>query len=121
MSRLREAIDAYGSDIDAEDLVQFIWSYLAKTNDVDRKFVILARSRRSGKEYTHADGMLFLARDSALPAALQAYVTECQAAGCEAPQVKSAELLRLRVIDYQTSHPTKLADVDSVEEARCLI
>ncbi len=89
---------------------------------IDRKFVITATSRVSGKMYSENNAVLFLAKDKAFLLALPTYLEKCKEVGAGPDQIKAVELMIQRVEQYQTNNPTlvKIPDVDPVKESSCL-
>ena len=72
---------------------------------VDRKFVIQAVSLEHDTEHTHADAVLFLAKDRAFLATLPSYREFCEFYGADARQLEGVDRLIARVARYQREHP----------------
>lgn len=83
------------------------------TENIDTKFLLRAMSRSSRKTYTEQNAVVFLARDLALQAALQAYHNECERLGAADAQLEGVRMLLQRVEQYQSEHPSecKVADM----------
>ena len=88
--------------------------------NLDRKFTISATAIKSGKHYTEENAVLFLAKDRAFALTLPDYVRHCKELGAAPEQVRAAELLLERVVQFQLTHETKVPDVDPVIEASTL-
>lgn len=88
--------------------------------DIDRKFLIHAQSRHSGKVYTNDEGVFFKAADPAFLLILEQYPDACVTVGSDAAQVQAAALLVDRVRKYQEAHGVKVPDVDRDEHADLL-
>ncbi len=89
---------------------------------IDRKFAFCATSCEHGREHSHMDAMVFLAKDKNLPDALLYYQNRCQESGASAEQLQGITLLIERVKRYQAEHPdqVKIADVDIPDNAGIL-
>lgn len=82
---------------------------------IDRKYEIEAHNKTTRKKHTEQDSVLFLAKDKALPFALEAYIRKCIELGCDKRHLESATLLLDRV---RNSQKTKVDTPDtSVTEA----
>ena len=68
---------------------------------IDRKFKFVAVNPCNQKVYTEENAIVFCAKDRALPAALNAYLTECRRLRCGESHIESVNLLLQRVHDYQ--------------------
>ncbi len=81
---------------------------------IDSKFVFLAVCREHGHRHTHRDGIVFLAKDQALPATLRFYRTECIRLDASPEQIWGIDMLIERVERYQAEYPdiVKVADID---------
>ncbi len=95
---------------------------MSKEVDIDRKFNILAISRKSRKSYSESDAVLFLSKDKAFLNTLPHYYDECEKLGCGTDQLVAIRLLIARVRQYQLDHPevAKIPDVDAKLEPECL-
>ncbi len=93
-----------------------------ESKSIDRKFQILATSRKSGKTYTDNEAVLFLAKDKAFLRTLPDYKRHCIELGADEAQLHCIDLLTARVITYQETHPdeVKVPDVDANQEAYLL-
>lgn len=91
-----------------------------KVEAIDRKFQIAAVSLRSGKKYTQANAVLFLAKDELLPKLLDEYHRLCAEAKVDERQLLGIALLKERVIAYQRSNIKKvhLPDVEPGKEEK---
>jgi hypothetical protein len=88
---------------------------------IDRKYRFKAVSLASKREHTHADAVLFLAKDQLLPALLEKYIELCRDNGVADSQIKGVTLLKERVLTFQRRNINKvqLPDVgDGKEEKR---
>jgi hypothetical protein len=87
---------------------------------IDRKFSFVATSIKSGKNYTHRDAIVFLAKDALLPDLLDKYVELCAQKGAGEQQIKGAQLLKDRVLKYQriNMQKVKLPDVEEGKEEK---
>lgn len=88
---------------------------------IDRKYRFKAVSLASKREHTHADAVLFLAKDKLLPALLDKYITLCLENEVSDNQIKGVQLLKERVLTFQRRNINKveLPDVgDGKEELR---
>lgn len=84
------------------------------TEPIDRKFTFFATCCEHQHLYSHMNGMVFLAKDKALPATLHFYRDECFRLGAQPEQLQGIDLLIERVMRFQAEHPdqVKVADVD---------
>jgi hypothetical protein len=82
--------------------------------DISRKYIISATSREHGTHHNQDDSVLFLAKDKCLPGALAEYINLLNDEGANPAQIKSAELLLERVLQYQRDYPelVKVPDLD---------
>lgn len=89
---------------------------------IDTKFTFVAICREHNHEHTQDDGMVFLAKDKALPKTLRHYLSICQSMGADARQIQAVKALIKRVDQYQLDHPNqvKVADVDDTEIGRAI-
>jgi hypothetical protein len=88
---------------------------------IDRKYRFKAVSLASKRTHTHADAVLFLAKDQLLPALLEKYIELCRDNGVADSQIKGVMLLKERVLTFQRRNINKvqLPDVgDGKEEKR---
>jgi len=87
---------------------------------IDRKFKFEAVSLSSGKAYSQKNAIVFLARDPAVPAALEAYEAKCKELGASDEQLQGVGLLHARVVQFQTRSlkRVKVADVQPGKEAK---
>lgn len=87
---------------------------------IDRKYVILANNAVNGKQYTEFNSFLFSAKDKAVPAALRAYIVECDRIGATPEHIHSVRLLLGRVERYQIEFESKVPTTIGDEIPRCL-
>jgi len=87
---------------------------------IDRKFFISAENRVNKRHYSEYTSFLMCAKDEAVPAALEAYITRCRELGASADHIKSAELLLGRVIQFQKDEH-KVPDTDGDEIDICIL
>ena len=88
---------------------------------IDRKYKILAVNPCNGNIRTEADSFLFNADDKGAPAALRAYLDECQKLGCDESHLESIALLIDRVEERQKLTGGKIPDTDTpCEIDRCI-
>ena len=87
---------------------------------IDRKFRFTAVSLSSGRKHTHADAIVFLAKDALLPDLLDKYLALCSAAQVDERQIKGVQLLKDRVLTYQRSNIKKvrMPDVNAGKEEK---
>lgn len=78
------------------------------SDPIDRKFKIVAISRRSKKKYTEQNSILFLAKDALLVATLDRYLSLCIENAVDQRQIKGVELLIDRVKKWQAKNQDKL-------------
>lgn len=89
--------------------------------DIDRKYQFLAINPCSRSIHTQNDAIIFLAKDKALPAALQAYRKECLKLGSNPAHLESIDLLISRVVQFQKDEGGKVPDTDlPCEIRRCI-
>lgn len=88
---------------------------------IDRKFLIAAKARRSGKTYNEDNSVLFLAKDRAFLLTLPDYLRHCEELGAGTEQLEAVRLMIARVNAFQEENPSKVPDVDPVEEADALL
>lgn len=84
---------------------------------VERKYTIRAVSMEHGTLRTELDGVLFLAKDKALPATLRYYRTMCSASRADERQLLGIDLLIERVERFQAANP-EIVKVAGVEPSR---
>lgn len=88
---------------------------------IDRKFKFLAVNPCKGTHYDETDGIVFLAKDKAVPQMLLSYHAECERLGCGEEHLESIELLYGRVIAFQSSVESKIPDTETdCEIRRCI-
>ena len=88
---------------------------------IDRKFKFVATNPCKGSVYTEENAIIFLAKDKAVPGMLSFYQEICDGLGCGKEHLESIELLRGRVIDFQTMVECKVPDTDTpCEIDRCI-
>lgn len=90
---------------------------------IDRKFKILAANPcKKGSIYTEQDGFFFCAKDQFAVPAIDAYIAAMEDNGkVGEAQIKSALLLRDRVIAYQRINGFKIPDIaEGCEAELCL-
>lgn len=89
--------------------------------NIDRKYQINAINPCSGNTHTEQDAVLFLAKDRALPAALETYRQESERLGANPAHLESIDLLIGRVKEYQDKVESKVPDTDlPCEIRRCV-
>jgi len=88
-----------------------------KMECIDRKFKTSATSLKSGKEYTQADSVVFLAKDALLPDMLDMYYAMSKAKGVDARQLLGIALLKERVVAWQRKN-IKHVHLPDVEEGK---
>lgn len=84
--------------------------------EIDKKFKFLALNPYTGNFYTQKDAFVMCAKDQAVPAALETYIDECFKLNADENQIKSAQLLLKRVLEFQNKFPTKIPDVSTSRE-----
>lgn len=84
---------------------------------IDRKYRFTAVGLASGRKYTHANAVVFLAKDALLPDLLDAYHALCLKAGVDERQIKGIQLLKGRVLIYQRRNLAKVK-VPGVNEGK---
>jgi hypothetical protein len=91
-----------------------------KMECIDRKFKISATSLKSGKEYTQANAVVFLAKDELLPDLLDRYYAMCVEHKVDARQLLGVALLKERVVAWQRKNIKKvhLPDVEEGKEEK---
>lgn len=87
---------------------------------IDRKFQLLAVNPVNGKTYTEDNAMVLCAKDKAVPAALRAYLVECERLGANPEHLESVGLLIERVEDYQRRVESRVPDTVGDEIPRCI-
>lgn len=89
---------------------------------IDRKFKINAVNPcKPDKPHTERDSILFLAKDRALPATLDAYMEECRRIGADEVHIEAISLMRERVVDYQEHIDNSVPDTNApCEIDRCI-
>jgi len=87
---------------------------------IDRKFRIAATSLKSGKEYTQANAVIFLAKDALLPDLLDRYYAMCVEHKVDERQLLGIALLKERVVAWQRKNIKKvhLPDVEIGKEEK---
>lgn len=88
-----------------------------KMECIDRKFKTEAVSLKSGKKYTQANSVLFLAKDALLPDLLDVYYAMSKTKGVDERQLLGIALLKERVIAWQRVH-VKQVHMPDVEEGK---
>lgn len=92
-----------------------------KAKLIDWKFNILALNPCKNDFHSSEDSFLFLAKDRAVPAALQAYREECERLGCGPEHLEAIDLLYDRVIEFQELRGSKIPDTETpCEIDRCI-
>jgi UV DNA damage repair endonuclease len=91
-----------------------------KMEAIDRKFKIAATSINNGHKHSQQDAILFLASDALLPALLDKYKELCIENMADDRQIKAVELLKERVVTWQTINKKKVhvPDVDEGKEEK---
>jgi hypothetical protein len=84
--------------------------------EIDKKFKFLALNPCTGNYYTQKDAFVMCAKDQAVPATLKTYINECVRLNADENQIKSAQLLLKRVLEFQNIFPTKIPDVSTSRE-----
>ena len=88
---------------------------------IDRKYRIIAINPCSGNVHTEKDAIVFLAKDSALPYALEEYLKQCKRLHCDETHLKSMRLLIARVDEYQNNVKVEIPDTNTAcEIERCI-
>jgi hypothetical protein len=89
---------------------------------LDRKFTGTITKVKDGSVVPDDQYVVFLAKDNAFPAALAAYVKECERIGASTEQVLSARALQGRVAQWRHEHQTlcKTPDVGHEEFERLM-
>ncbi len=87
---------------------------------IDRKFRFVAVNPVNGKVYTEDNAVVFVAKDKAVPAMLQAYKLECARIGTNSEHIISVGLLQERVERYQADVESRVPDTVGGEIARCI-
>lgn len=84
---------------------------------IDRKFEFGAINPINGKTYSEKDGVVFLAKDNAVPATLRFYREECERQGAALGQLEAVDSLVERIDRFRLEHPElcKVADVSAGE------
>jgi hypothetical protein len=93
------------------------------SENVERKFRLLAVSTEHGRVHTEADAVLFLAKDRAFLPTLRFYFSECEKIGAGAKQLTAVNLLIERVMRWQLDHPEamKVPDVDDSPAGQSIV
>ena len=88
---------------------------------IDRKFKFVATNPCKGNVFTEENAIVFLAKDVCVPAMLSAYIKECKRVACGPEHIRSMQLLRERVLAYQSQVESKLPDTETpCEIDRCI-
>lgn len=88
---------------------------------IDWKYQITAVNPCSGNMHSQHDAILFLAKDKAVPAMIDAYRAECLRLGANPAHIEAIELLNERVLRYQRNIESKVPDTDlPCEIRRCV-
>lgn len=88
---------------------------------IDWKYKIQAVNPCSMNTHDENDSILFLAKDSAVPAMLRAYLAECERLGTNPAHLEAISLLLGRVEAYQRDIDAKAPDTDlPCEIDRCV-
>jgi hypothetical protein len=88
---------------------------------IDRKFKFVAVNPVNGHVYTEENGIVFAAKDKALPGALRAYRNNCANLGCEEIHLTSLDLLIDRVEHFQLTVESRRPDTNLPGEIeRCI-
>jgi hypothetical protein len=87
---------------------------------IDRKFELRAHNPVNGRSYTERSAFVFLAKDAAVPAALEAYIGECAKLGANPEHLQSVRLLLERVRHFQSTVKHRVPDTVGAEIARCI-
>ena len=83
---------------------------------IDTKFSIHAKHKEKRYLVTEENGLLFLARDAALPATLVRYREECERLGSDLPHLKSIDKLILDVEQFQHEVDRRVPGVDTLPQ-----
>ena len=88
---------------------------------IDRKFEFIAFNPCKGKIYTHKNGILFLAKDLAVPEMLDKYMSRCEELGCGNEHIHSMALAKERILHYQRTVESHVPDTNlTCEIERCI-
>ena len=88
---------------------------------IDRKYKFLAVNPCSGNIHTEDDAVVFLAKDKALPYALEEYYRQCKRLQCDESHLESINLLMSRVDNYQANEGSQIPDTNTpCEIDRCI-
>jgi hypothetical protein len=74
----------------------------------------------TGNHYTQENSFLLCAKDKAVPAALQAYITECKRLGCEEGHIQSLTNMLERIRLFQAENISRKPDTVGDELRHCL-
>lgn len=85
-------------------------------NQIDKKFHFVATNPVTGKTYTDNDGLILLAKDRAVPAALRTYRAECVRLEAAPEQIEGVDRLIERVDRFQAGNPDLLKVADLTPE-----
>ena len=87
---------------------------------VDRKFIFVATSLKSGKQYTERNAMVFLLKDALLPFLLDKYINLCVEHKVDSAQITGVKLLKERVLNWQRKNinKVKLPDIQKGKEKK---
>lgn len=88
---------------------------------IDRKFNFIAINPINRHVYTQDNGVVFVAKDKALPATLKFYREECKRLGSNPEHLESIDLLIKRVEEFQANNEVKVPDTHLPGEInRCI-
>ncbi len=88
---------------------------------VDRKFKFVAVNPCNGKVYTEENAVVFCAKDRALVAAIEAYISSAGFFGAADEHLESMGLLLGRVNEYQRTIECRVPDTETdCEIDRCI-
>ena len=88
---------------------------------IDRKFRFVAVNPCNNHVYTEENGIVFAAKDKALPEALRAYYKECRRLHCDSSHLESVNLLIERIVRFQANVECRIPDTDTpCEINRCI-
>lgn len=117
-------IEKVSTSIESQGVANFVGHMIAardfvvnlaiqKTDKLDRKFFGDLYKAKNGQRVPDDEYIVLLAKDTAVPAALQAYKAECQRQGADERQMASLDGLIERLAKWQAAHPDRcrVADV----------
>lgn len=88
---------------------------------IDRKFKFVAVNPCNQKVYTEENAVVFCAKDTCLPGALEDYKVRCIFEKCNDAHIESIGLLIERVKEFQKNIEVKVPDTDlPCEIDRCI-